>query len=104
MKMSTNLFNSIKECIEALDTPEMREIYLRGDFPRSDKVEDLNKRYRWDLFFCWFRKTGENRLMLDVEELNNDDIDTALKKIVPPIKNPQTRVLFGVRKFHLHKE
>jgi hypothetical protein len=69
----------IQEAVEELDTPERRERYRTGDFPRSDRVEDLNRRYVWDLAHAakvhnWLPKWATD----DVRE-------TALRKAIPPL-------------------
>lgn len=82
--MSTELFEDIKQQIELIETPELREDYRKGDFTNSHLVKDLNKRYRWDIF-SFVNRLSEfdlsNRAYND-EGLNDTHIDTALRKIV----------------------
>ena len=65
-----------------LDNQSRRVRYLDGDFYRSDKVKDLDKRYRWDLF--WGANAGTWVTTLDYD-VNDTHIDTALKSIVPAL-------------------
>lgn len=51
MKVTPDHARAFEEAIKPLDTPELRAKYRVGDFPRSDFVTDLDKRYRWDLFW-----------------------------------------------------
>lgn len=87
MKMTTEHFDALKAAIEPLDTPERRRAYIEGRFPRSDKVKDLDTRYRWDLF--WY--SGGYRHIKDPLALNGCEyidthIDTALRRIVPGLE------------------
>jgi hypothetical protein len=82
MKMAKPDFEKLKAAIESQDTEVRRAAYRRGEFPRADKVNDLNTRYRWDLLW----DAGGLRRVLDVEHNYNDrHIDTALRKIVSPL-------------------
>ena len=78
MRVSTVDLRWMIEKINPLDTSERRAKYLTGDFPRSDLVKDLNKRYRWDLFFAacphmaWSGYSGSH-------------LDTALRYIIPDL-------------------
>lgn len=80
MKMKPEHSRQMKDAFVVLDTETMREAYRKGKFPRADKVKDLDKRYRWDLFYI---------ASLPVQELyaylNDDHIDTALRKLVKPL-------------------
>lgn len=83
MKMSPELFQAIKEAIDPLNTPENRERYRTGNYPRSETTKDVNMRYRWDLLWATFRPTEEQRK--EFNELKDTHIDTALRRIVPNI-------------------
>lgn len=84
MKASPELFARIKAAIEPHDTEANRQEYRNGEFPRADKVQDIDKRYRWDLFYgleawrCIWERDGQ---------LNDEHIDTMLRRIVPPLNN-----------------
>lgn len=81
MKMTTNTFNRLEDQIGSLDTEDRREAYRSGNFPRADRVKDLDVRYRWDLFYA----AGGHRLIDPEENLTSDHIDTALRRIVPAL-------------------
>ena len=83
--MSADHFRVLRAAIRRLDTPELRQRYRVGDFPRSDAVKDLDKRYRWDLFWAArgsFRGTPAYNV---AAELSDAHIDTALRRIVGPL-------------------
>lgn len=66
------------------DTPERRAQYLAGDFPRAALVKDLNKRYRWDLY--WLVRPSLPTALTDVLGWSNDAcLDTALRRCVRPL-------------------
>lgn len=87
MKMQKELFNKIKQEIEALlekynSNGELVEEYETGQFSRSEKVQDLQVRFMWDLYWA----TGLNsEVCSNHRELNNDHIETALRRICPQI-------------------
>jgi hypothetical protein len=81
MKMDQNSLSQLREHVRWMDTEELREAYRNGDFPRSDKVTDLDRRYRWDLFY---RIPTFIRFHV-VEELDSSHIDTALRKLIRPL-------------------
>lgn len=83
MKMESHHFEFIKDSIVLSDTSERRERYRNGDFYNSDKVKDLNTRYRWDLL----NECVECRWLCEqlYDYLNDDHIDTALRKIIAPL-------------------
>lgn len=80
MKMTQGTFHNMRKIIESKDTHDLRERYRAGKILYFDRVKDINERYRWDLFY----KAGGHRL-LEGEPLNSDHIDTALRRIVPPL-------------------
>lgn len=79
MKMSGQHFEELRAAIAPLDTEERRAAYRTGDFPRADKVQDLNMRYRWDLFWA----VGAHYRLYVAGGLKDSHIDTALRSIVP---------------------
>ena len=75
---------TLASLVEPLDTPERREDYRNGRFPRADRVKDLDKRYRWDLF--WSATTETPGFVESLYEFGDDrHIDTALRAIVGPL-------------------
>lgn len=87
MKIKPEHLAKLKALIEPLDTETRRTQYLKGDFHNADKVKDLNKRYRWDLF--WDSTVGADHATLRAvlwSYMIDDHIDTALKSIVRDLK------------------
>ena len=82
MKMKKEHFDMLKSDIEAVKRkhPSAETLYREGKFPRAEQTKDVNKRFRWDLFWAVHRYYRE---LFDY--LNDDHIDTALRKIVPDI-------------------
>jgi len=87
MKIPAKAIKALWTAITPLDTDDRRDRYIRGDIPRADAVKDLNKRYRWDLFW---EVRGHNIVgnamgaQLFSETLDSH-IDTALRRIVPAL-------------------
>ncbi len=76
MKMSAQDFASISGALKPLDTTETRDRYRSLDFPRAELVKDLDKRYRWDLFWS----AGGMELICGMYA--NAHIDAALRRII----------------------
>ncbi len=83
MKLQKDTLEKMREAIAPLDTPELRDRYRTGDFPRSADVNDLDMRYRWDLLWT---AGGYRLLPEDRSDIYTDHIDTALRRIVPTLK------------------
>ena len=87
MKIKPEHLAKLEALIEPFDTLQRRTQYLKGAFHNADKVKDLNKRYRWDLFWDATAGTHHNELRNQMWEYMNDThIDTALKSIVKDLK------------------
>lgn len=90
MKMNESDFALVKAYVSAWDTEARREQYRSGNYPRAERTQDVNKRYRWDLFWAvmdWspFFK-AEVRIIRDSDPTMTDEhFDTALRRIVPPL-------------------
>jgi hypothetical protein len=84
MKVTPQDLAIIREAVSPLDTPERREHYRAGDFPRAAAVQDLNKRYCWDLFH---RATAGTTMVSDLYAKGYNDVHlyTALKAVVPAL-------------------
>lgn len=82
MKIDTQIRADMAKVISPLDTSERRVRYLAGDFPRSDRTQDLDRRYRWDLL--WESKYDAG--LLYAIGCNDSHIDTALRAVVEPLK------------------
>ena len=83
MKLRNHL-SALADAVAPLDTPERRARYLAGDFPRADAVQDLSKRYRWDLYYA----SGYNRTFWSCDDEDHPadaHIDTILRRVVPAL-------------------
>jgi hypothetical protein len=80
MRVSAEHQRIMRLAIEPLDTPQQRVRYLAGDFARSDQVKDLDKRYRWDLY--WHAVDGGTPMPDSTDDYTMDHLDTALRRIV----------------------
>ncbi len=85
MRVSTEHYNIIKEHIESLmnklNKDTLINSYEKGEFYNSDKVKDLNVRFRWDMYYA----SGVNQLVCQWD-YNDNHIDTVLKKVLPVIE------------------
>jgi|JI10StandDraft_1071094.scaffolds.fasta_scaffold42059_10 hypothetical protein len=81
MKVTAEHLANLTEAIAPLDTPERRTAYRNGDFAKADAVTDLDKRYRWDLFWAAWDAAGQSPDFL--AQYNDAHLDTALRHIVP---------------------
>lgn len=72
----------LRGAIEPFDTPAERARYVARDFPRAHIVRDLDRRYRWDLFW---RAHGMEQLTGAYP--GDAHIDTALRRIVAPLES-----------------
>lgn len=84
MKASREFFEEVKSEIEKLPIQDLVNDYENGEFVRSDKVKDLNIRFRWDLFWMIAPKLSETA-QIEMGYLHDDHLDTVLKKLVPKI-------------------
>ena len=86
MKLTLTQVEAMRERIAPLDTPETRQAYREGRFPRADRVRDLDKRYRWDLYHAArVREVLDRNIGGEGADLTDAHIDTALRRIVPPL-------------------
>lgn len=86
MKVTAEHLAVIREAIEStgyMTDEGIRERYRRRDIPRGDAVQDIDKRFRWDLYWAAARRTGG--LPDSTDGYNDAHIDTALRAIVPPL-------------------
>ena len=83
MFVNDSELRALQDKISKLDNEETREAYRGGHFPRSEKVQDINKRYRWDLLWA----SGAREVVYAIYDRGGHDahIDTALRKIVNPL-------------------
>lgn len=89
LQLTAEAFAFIKRAVQQLDTPQMRQAYLNGEFPRSERCEDLDQRYRWDLLHFGRLKAGARTSIKEDSPprvpLGHACIDAELKAIVPPL-------------------
>lgn len=73
----------VRAAIAPLDTEATRARYRKGDFPGAGAVKDLDKRYRWDLFWA----AGLSQFTVDTlyRYIADPHIDSALRSIVKPL-------------------
>jgi hypothetical protein len=76
------LFEKIKED-KGLDEEAVRQMYRDRKIPRGDAVQDIDKRFRWDLYWGAARLAGG--LPDSTNGYNDAHIDTALRSIVSPL-------------------
>lgn len=80
MRATPEFVAAVTAAVTPLDTEEVRRVYRAGRIPRFLSVKDLDKRYRWDLF--WASGVLDS---LPVCELADSHIDTVLRQIVKPL-------------------
>lgn len=69
---------------QGLTETQLRDRYRARDIPRGDAVQDIDKRFRWDLFYA---ATAGTTWVSELYDLGYNDahIDTALRAIVSPL-------------------
>ena len=93
MKLTPLQVEAMRERIVSLDTEDRREAYRSGLFPRAGECQDVNVRYRWDLFHASrcadvFRTPigGADSIgSMRQADITSDHIDTGLRRIVPSL-------------------
>lgn len=78
MKVPVGQLEKLRALVALYDTSEVRAAYVAGEFPRAELVKDLDKRYRWDLFYA-ARRSDPDLL----SGFSMAHIDTALRHVVP---------------------
>lgn len=84
MRMSLAYFEILYRAISERDTEEARHAYIN-----RNQAQDLDKCYRWDLFYAAFRSSTP--LPEPPTDLTDAHIDTALRRIVPPLERKGTQ-------------
>ena len=86
MKIKNEHFEHLKGEIESLleKYPGIVYEYQTGNFPRSDKVKNLQKRFCFDIVYG----AGLSKWVSDnlYPYMNDDHLYTALKRIVPTVE------------------
>jgi len=81
MKVTPEHLAMIREAVAPLDTEDTRARYRAGEFPRAAAVQDLNKRYRWDVLHASSSRNGLIRTLY-AAGYNDAHIYTALRAVV----------------------
>jgi len=88
MKIKQEDYQKLEEIIN--DTLEknggmehIKTAYETGQFPRSEMVKDLQKRFVWDILFSAKQYDFINELY---KYMNDIHIETALRKICPKVE------------------
>ena len=89
MRVTPTDLETIRTAVTPLDTDARREVYRRWQFPRAELVRDIDRRYRWDLYWAAVREG--NSLPDSTHGYNDSHIDTALRAIVPVLEGVRTR-------------
>ena len=86
MKIKTQHFDELKSHIQekfkTVILSDLIDAYEKGNFQRSDKVQDLQKRFCFDVLYS---SVPSSFISVLYEYLNDAHIYTALKKICPSI-------------------
>lgn len=86
--MAASTFNKLLGASDLI-SPEVIQAYKEGNFPRAELVKDLNVRFRHDVYYAFMRRNKELaediRNDYKVQGLNDEHINTALKRIIPDI-------------------
>jgi hypothetical protein len=86
VKIKKEHYEILESSVSVLDTSDRRRRYRAGDFPRSEFVQDVDKRYRWDLFTLASNTVSPSLVTtMYAEEYSDAHIDTALRRIVPAL-------------------
>lgn len=84
MKIKDSHYNFLKEKITNIGVETI--LLHRKSLYNDQRIKDLNKRVRWDCFWIAARTNREELDKLELYSyLNDDHIDTALKKIMKEI-------------------
>lgn len=86
MRAPQELRAIVAAAVMPLDTLENRERYAAGNYPRAHLTRDVNKRYRWDLYWHAYGTTGPFYTV----GLDDAHIDTVLRSIIPPLTTTPT--------------
>jgi len=71
--------------VKPFDTEDNRTKYRNRDISNADAVRDIDKRYRWDIFYAVARRNSDFYDALQSASPNDAHIDTLLKSVVQPL-------------------
>ena len=85
LKIKPAHFEALKKAVETVleKNPEAVERYETGQFIRADRVKDLNRRFRADVARVAINSSEELSYNLLYEYMNDDNIHSAMKRLVP---------------------
>lgn len=84
-RITGEAFERLRLEVSRHDHEQTRAKYRAGDIARIETVKDIDMRYRWDVFHFANRISGYE-LGDMLKPYTFDHIDTALRKIVPPLE------------------
>lgn len=86
-RIGGGVFDALRVAVAAVDCVEFRDAYREGRYPRSEGVRDVDRRYRWDLYYAASGRARRDGVgwCLDGLDVTSDHIDTALRRIVSPL-------------------
>lgn len=84
MKIKPEHYNQLKDTMDKSMSinPNVVDIYETGRFDRSEKVNDLQMRFCFDMYWLCTRSDFRRELM---EYMNDVNVYTALKRILPKV-------------------
>ena len=83
MKIKAEHLEYLNAHINPVDAATI-EAYQTGQFPRADRVKDLQKRFAWDLLYS---RVGATWVCDNLSPyLNDSHINSALNSIVPKLE------------------
>ena len=86
MKIQKEHFDYLQSKIDAVlaKYPNVAHEYEQGQFPRSDRVKDLQERFNFDLFYgAGLSKWAADNLYTYMDDSH---LSTALKRICPKVE------------------
>ena len=86
MKIKKEHFNYLKSEIDAVlaKYPNVAQEYELGQFPRADRVKNLQERFNFDLFYgAGLSKWASDNLYAYMDDSH---LSTALKRICPKVE------------------
>jgi len=90
MKFSQAHVQILKDRMLPLINDKVIDSYQSGKFRGAEKVKDLNKRFRWDVFYASGTRIGDGvgiSSNCGIEgDYNDIHIDTALRSFIPKIE------------------
>lgn len=75
----------LERAILSYDTDQRRDLYRNGLIVRAEFVKDMDKRYRWDLFWTAWGQYSTVRDILSEVDFIDSHMDTFLRRIVSPL-------------------